>query len=317
MKKAVCFGGGNAVLKLILSGLKDSGYRVTSVTSMVDNGGSAGQFRDDFDVLPPGDIRRHLIALSDAPQWKKELFAFRFGREVFPGGHKGHNFANAFIGGLEYITGDYGKTLDIVHDFLEVKGRCLPATTDKVHVIGLLENGEEAVGEDEIDVPQKHDSNLKITKAFLRPEAEGYPETIEAIKDADVITIGPGDMYSSMVPCFLPKGIKEAICESKAKKIFVCPAMTKLGETHGFSLEDFVREIEKYIGCELDFVIYNTDIPDSSRIEEFRKEEPCLLEPVRPRGEAVGPKFIGRPLLKADGAIVYEPEKVLAEILNI
>ena len=121
IKKIVCLGGGNVVPKLLLEPLKKYPVKITGVTSMVDNGGSAGQLREDFNVLPPGDIRRHFIALSNAPQWKKDLFKFRFGREEFEGGHKGHNFANVFIGGLEYILKDYRKVLKIVHDFMELK----------------------------------------------------------------------------------------------------------------------------------------------------------------------------------------------------
>ena len=316
-KKIVCFGGGSGLPKVVLESLKKyNEFSITSVTSMVDNGGSTGQLRRDFNVLPPGDIRRHILALSEAEDWKKKLWKFRFGHEEFPGGHKGHSFANVFIAGLEYVTKDYEKVLEIVHDFMKVKGRCLPATTDQVQLVAKLENGEEAVGEDEIDVPKKHDANLKISEVFLRPEGNAYPPVIDVIKEADVIIIGPGDLYSSLIPCFLPKGIKEAMQESKAIKIFICPAMTKLGETQGFDVKKFAEEVERYIGCELDYVLFNNQVPDEERIKKFKEENPHLLKIVPFEGVS-SEKFVGRDLLLDEGPILYDPVKVEKALIEL
>lgn len=319
MVKILCFGGGSGLPEVVLEPLKKyDEFSITSVTSMVDNGGSTGQLRRDFNVLPPGDIRRHILALSEAEEWKKKLWKFRFGHEVFPGGHKGHSFANVFIAGLEYALRDYAKVLDIVHEFMKVKGRCLPATIDQVQLVAKLENGEEAIGEDEIDVPKEHDPNLKITKVFLRPEGNAYSPVIDAIKEANVIIIGPGDLYSSLIPCFLPKGIKEAMQESKAMKIFICPAMTKLGETQGFDVLSFATEIENYMGRELDYVLYNNHIPEKERIEAFKQKNSHLLEIV-PFEDISGEKFIGKNLLLDHGPILYDPakvEKALVELIK-
>lgn len=317
MLKILCFGGGNAVPKVLLSELKKHDIQITSVTSMVDNGGSTGQLRADFNILPPGDIRRHLLALSDAPEWKKELFRFRFGHEQFDGGHRGHNFGNIFIGGLEHVLKDYTKVLEIVHDFLEIKKHhALPATIDKVHVAAILENGGEIIGEDEIDVPQKHDANLKIKEVFLAPKAKAYPPVLLAIKKADIITMGPGDLYSSIIPCFLPQGIKEAMQKTRATKVFICPAMTKLGETQGFSVPDFAREVEKYIGCPLDYVVYNTGVPSKQHLEQYKKEEPLILLPVSFESVPKSKKFIGKDLL-ADDSVFYEPKKVIGVVVGL
>ncbi|MBU3965656.1 YvcK family protein [Patescibacteria group bacterium] len=323
IKKFVCFGGGNAVPKLLLESLKKYPVRITGVTSMVDNGGSAGQLREDFNVLPPGDIRRHILALSDAPQWKKDLWVFRFGHEVFDGGHKGHVFANAFIAGLENILKDYGKALDVMHEFMEVskKHKALPATVEKTQIYAELENGETVKGEDEIDVPIKHDPKLKIKKVFLKPKAKAYPQVLKAIAEADAITIGPGDLYSSSIPCILMEGMADALCKTKAKKIFVVNAMTKLCETNDYSVMDFAKEVEKYMGCPLDYVIYNTEIPNKKRIEEYKKEEPSVIEMVKINpsinsGRA-GKKFIGAKILTKEGAIVYDPEKLVKTIMSL
>ncbi|MBN2094599.1 MAG: YvcK family protein [Candidatus Aenigmarchaeota archaeon] len=316
MTKVLCFGGGNAITKVVLPELKKRGHDVTSVTSMVDSGGSTGQLRADFKILSPGDIRRHLIALSDAPRWKKDLFAFRFGREVFDGGHKGHSFGNVFLGGLQHVHGDYSKVLDIAHEFLEVKGRCLPATIEITDIVGLLDNGKEAVSEDEIDVPKNHSPDSKIVKAYLRPEVKAYPETLKAIEEAEMIIIGPGDMYSSMVPCILPKGIKEALQKSKAKKIFICPAMAKRGETHWYTVVGQAKELERYMGCEFDLVIYNTAKPSKERIEEHQKEEPLHIGIVPFDDVPKGGKFVGKDILTTEGMVVYDPEKVMAVVLG-
>jgi len=307
-------GGGNAMPNAVLKGLKKYDLDITSVTSMVDSGGSSGQLRKDFNVLPPGDMRRHLLALSEAPEWKKELFKFRFGREEFGDGHRGHSFGNAFIAGLEYVLKDYEEVLKIVHEFLEVKGRCLPATIEKTNLVAILENGQEIFGEDEIDVPKAHDPNLKIKKIFLKPEAKAYQPVLDAIENADLIIIGPGDLYSSLIPCVLPRGIKESLEKSKAKKILIVPAMTKIGETNGFSVLDFANEMERYVGSPLDFVIYNNFVPEKERVEKYKKEELNVHEIVEINEGIDEKRFIERDLLVKSGEIVYDPDK-LADVI--
>ncbi len=310
VKKIVCFGGGNAITKVVLEPLKKYPVSIVSVTSMTDNGGSTGQLREDFGVLPPGDIRRHILALSEAPEWKKKLWTFRFGHDVFPAGHKGHNFANAFIAGLELSLKDYEKVLDIVHEFMEVKGRALPATTGRVQLCAELENGAIIEGESEIDVPTKHDPAIKIKRVFIKPESGAYPAAIAAIKNADALIIGPGDLYSSSIPCFLAEGMREAVRKTNAKKILVCNIMTKRGETDGFSVRGFADEVQKYIGCELDSVIYNTEMPSNARIAENRKIDPLVIEPVKIDGGLDSKKFIGRNIMAGKGPIVHDAEKL-------
>lgn len=308
--------------KAVLNPLKKYPMRITGITSMVDNGGSAGQLREDFNVLPSGDIRRHILALSDAPQWKKDLWIFRFGRETFDDRRKGHIFANVFISGLENILKDYGKALKIMHKFMEVKKDCraLPATIDKTQIYAELENGEIVKGENEIDFPIKHDPKLKIKRVYLKPEAKAFLEALEAVEKADLIIIGPGDLYSSLIPCLLMKGMGESFQKSKAKKVFIVNTMTKLGETDDYSVMDFVRQMEKYVGCAFDYVIYNAEIPDKKRIEGYKKEEPSVVEMVKADplinlGKA-GKKFIGAKILTKKGPIVYSPEKLVKLIME-
>ena len=317
-KKIVCFGGGNVVPKLLLESLKNYPVRIIGVTSMVDNGGSTGQLRKDFNVLPPGDIRRHISALSDAPEWKKQLWKLRFGHEQFKGGHKGHNFANVFISGLEYVLKDYKKALKIVHDFMEIKEhQALPATINKTQLIAELENGKIIEGEDEIDVPKKHNPRLKIKKVFLKSKAKIFSETRKEIIKADLITLGPGDLYSSTICCLLPEGMKKAMQKSKAKKVLIVNPMTKLDETNDFSVLDFANEVEKYLGCALDFVLYNTEILGKKRIEEYKKEEPLILDLVKIDKNLDKDKFIGRNFLVKSGPMIYNKQKIVKILLEL
>ena len=316
-KKAVCFGGGNAIPKTVLIPLKKYPVDITAITSMVDNGGSTGQLRTDFNVLPPGDIRRHILALSEAPDWKKEFWQFRFGHEMFDGGHKGHSFSNAFIAGLEVSLKDYDKVLEVVNEFMEVKGKALPVTTEQTQIYAELENGEIAKGEDEIDVPQKHNPDLKIKRVYLEPEAKAYQPSLDAVIEADLIIIGPGDLYSSIIPCFLMKGMKEALNKTKAKKIMACNAMTKHGETNNFSVLDFANEMEKYMGCSLDFVIYNAEISSMERINKYKREELGILDLVKVNKNLDDKKFISSDITTDDGPIVYDPDKLIKLIMSL
>lgn len=314
-QKIVCFGGGSVLPRAVLMGLKKYPVSIVSITSMLESGGSTGQLRKDFNVLPSGDISRHLIALSDGASWKKNLFYFRFGKEKFPGGHVGHRFGTVFIAGLEYLLRDFEKALEIAHDFFEIKKhRVLPATLNKTHLWALLGNNRVIRGEDEIDVPKIHDGNLKIKKLFLKPRAKAYPPVLREIKKADLIIIGPGDLYSSLIACLLPNGMKDAFRKARAKKVFVCPLMTKHGETNHFSVLDFTHEIEKYLGVPLDYVIYNSFIPTKIRIKKHQKKYPELLGPVKINDALPPKKFIGKNLLVKRGPIEHD-SSTLAKIL--
>jgi len=320
IKKIVCFGGGAGMPKLILEPLKDCDLDLVSITSMVDNGGSAGALRKEFNILPPSDIRRHLLALSEAEEWKKKLWNFRFAKDIeISPQHFGHNFANVFMGGLEYLLGDFEKALEICHQFLKVKGKALPATLDKVQVIAELEDGSLAEGEDEIDLGQNHDRNLKIKRVYLNPSGKAYKKAVEEIETADFIIIGPGDLYSSLIPCFLTEGMKEALAKSLAKKIFVCPSVTKLGETQNYSIKDFAGKIEEYMGTYLDFIIYNSNIPTDIRIKEYKEEMKgeFVLDPPKIEENLDRKKFVGEDLLLDEGEIKYDKEKVLGVLRKI
>ncbi|MCK4884407.1 MAG: YvcK family protein [Candidatus Diapherotrites archaeon] len=310
--KIVCFGGGNAMPKSVVPGLLKYGVDLVLVNSAVDNGSSTGQLKSGFDVLSPGDLSRHLLSLSMAPDWKKELFAFRFEHGEF---EKDYVFGNLFLTGLESVVGDYEKVLDIAHDFLEVNGKCFPATIEKTNLFAVLENGEIVKGESNIDIP-KHNGSIGIKSVFLEPKVKSYKKVIDAINEADLILIGPGDFYSSLVPCFLSEGIIDAIKQTSAKKCFICPAMTKFGETNNFSAGDFSAKIEEYFGCCVDFVVYNNKVPSIKRINEYKKNKFAVLDVVSAEQDLDEKKFIGRDLLIKEGSVEFDSDKVAKVIFE-
>lgn len=261
--------------KLVLQNLKRHPVQITSVTSMTDDGGSTGELRKELGILPPGDIRRHLLAFSEAPQWKKDLWQFRFGRDGSSDGHSGHNLANVFMAGLEKSLGNYEEVLLRCREFLEVPEHlvALPAVTEPVTLCAELQNGEIIRGESEIDEPKLHDPHLKIKRIFLDPETDAFPPVMKAITEAEVLVLGPGDLYSSVLACLLPRGIKEAVAHTSAKKILVCNFNNKLSETPDFSVVDFAETAECYMGSELDMVMFNNTDTDGACSNQVRWRE--------------------------------------------
>lgn len=319
-KKIVCFGGGGAMPQLILEPLKNFNFDIVSITSMVDNGGSTGALRKEFNTMPAGDIRRHLLALSEGEKWKKELWQFRFAKDIeISPQHFGHNFANVFITGLESIFGNFEEALNICHQFLNVKGMALPAILDKVQLVAELEDGSLIEGEEEIDLGKNHNRDLKIKNVYLKPKARAYQKAIDETRTADNIIIGPGDLYSSLIPCFLGKGWKETMAQSQAKKIFICPAMTKWGETQNYSIKDFTEAIEKYLGVFLDFVIFNNNIPSKDTIKKYQEEkkEEFVLNPPIINNDLDKNKFIGEDLLLDGLEIKYDQQKLFSFLKKI
>jgi len=313
VKKIVCLGGGNAMPKAVLTGLKKYPVKLSAICAMLDSGGSAGRLREEFNIISPGDIRRSLIALANTSPAMENLFNYRFET----GELKGHNFANLLITALELTTNNYEKTIKEISRFLNIKHEVLPVTLDNSTLHAVLTNGKIISGEANIDVP-KHDGKLKIKEVFLKPEAKTYPKAVRAIKQADLIVIGPGDLYSSLAQILLTKGMSKAIKESKAKKVYVCNIMTKYGETYDFSVSDFSKEIEKFLDQELDYVIYNTKKPSRQRLLKYKKENPELIDLVGfdKKNTTSKSSFIGTDLLTSSGPVVHDPNKLSKIILK-
>lgn len=280
--KIVVIGGGTGVFT-VLSGLRKYPVDLTAIISMADDGGSTGVLREEFGILPPGDVRRALVAMSHTDdRVLSDLFNYRFEE----GKLNGHAFGNIMLTALERITGNFEEALFEAGRILNVKGRVIPVTLDNVRLAALLENGQVIRGETNIDIPQ-HDSSLHIKKVFLEPSARINKSAVLALYEADMIILGPGDLYTSVVPNLLVGGVSAAIKKSKAKKVFVVSTMTKAGETHGFNAADFLREIERYLGKRvLDYVVVNSKKPASQRLSKYREEGKEIVEagalPFRP-----------------------------------
>lgn len=274
----VALGGGTG-LSALLAGLKEfvgetgraedlsstkfSGLiqTLTAIVTVSDDGGSSGRLREEFQMLPPGDIRNCMVALSEDEQLMSRLFKHRFRSN---GELQDHSFGNLFLTALTAVTGDFLEAIKLSSEVLAIKGRIFPATMSDVGLIADLVDGTEVQGESNISK-----SKIAIKKLRMQPEVV-YPlqETIDAIADADMITIGPGSLFTSIIPNLLVRGIPEALSQSKAIKVYICNIMTQPGETVDYSVEDHVRAVFDYArGLSIDYVIVNsTPIPESMRL---------------------------------------------------
>lgn len=267
-KNIVTIGGGKGI-SAVLSSLRPYHYNLSSVVSMCDDGGSTGHLRDDYGVLPPGSVRPSMVALSSPETRLRKLFEYRFENGAF----KGHNFGNLFITTLEKTTNDFSQAVKIASEILHIDGKVIPVTLEDIHLLAELENGEIIIGEKNIDVPQ-HDPNLKILRLFLNKKARANPDAISVLKHANVIILGPGDLFSSILPNLLVDGITRAIKNSHAVKIYICNSTTKYGETNKFTIRDFIEKIESFVGKHvLDYVLVNSTKPTSQQRITCTKEK--------------------------------------------
>lgn len=255
MKRVTVLGGGTGSY-VVLSGLKNFPYHISAVVATTDSGGSTGRLRDQYGALPPGDLRQGLVALSEAPELWRELFLYRFSNGDF----EGHNFGNIFLTALEKISPDYDKVIDMASYILQTRGHVIPVTADKVHLCAKYEDGEIIETEDLIDTAFHKDA--RIEKAYLKPNAKANRKALRAVRNADTIIIGPGDMYTSLIPNLLVKGMKDEIKKSKAHIIYIANLMTKRGQTPNYSILDHVRDLEQYLGRKVNTILVNkTPLP--------------------------------------------------------
>lgn len=259
--------GGGSGSYTVLKGLKEYPVQLFSIVSMFDSGGSTGRLRNELGVLPPGDVRRCVIALADEDNENvlRELFLYRF-----EGGVQDHSLGNLVLTAAEKKYGNIGEGIKKLSKVLNLRGQVLPVSLDNAQLCAKLEDGKVIRGETNIDIADAERG--KISEAFLEPVAEANPDAKEAILDADVVIIGPGDLYTSLVPNLLVNGIPEALRKTRAKIVYVCNIMTKKGETDGFLASDFVAEIENYISRSVDHVICNENNLNRVLLDRYRME---------------------------------------------
>lgn len=271
--KIVVIGGGTGSFT-VLSALKKHSKQLTAIVSMADDGGSTGVLRDELGVLPPGDVRQCLVALSPAKALR-EVFDYRYEEGPFAG----HSFGNIFLTTLEKTTGDFAKAVETASDILRIRGTVVPATLDDVRLVMRWDSEQvELRGERMIDADHFR-LDPRQAELSLTPKPQVNPSAIEAIEAADVVVVSPGDLYTSLGPLLIIDGIGRALRQSSAKVIYVCNLTTKHGQTDGFSVEDHVREIERFAGgAVIDKVIYNTEQPPKELEARYLAEQAVVLE---------------------------------------
>jgi uncharacterized cofD-like protein len=308
-KNIVTIGGGTGSF-VLLSGLKKYPVNISAIVSMADDGGSTGILRDELGVLPPGDVRQCLIALSDSSKELRELMNYRFES----GGLKGHSFGNIFLSALEKIKGKFSKGVGEISKILNVKGKVIPVTNDNAHLHIKLKNGKILKGQKELD-GNKELGDIGISNVYFDKKIKANPMAIKNIKEADYIVIGPGDFYGSIAPNLLVKGISGAISNSKAKVIFNCNITNKKGQTDGYCLDDYVEKINDHLGKnKIRFVTFNSRKPDRDLIRRYEKKEGKNMLVKSNRGEAS--KIIYR-IIEADLLNKYKIEKKKNDSISI
>lgn len=273
-------GGGTGTVT-VLTGLKKFPVELSAVPSIADNGGSSGELANDYGILPCGDTMKCLSALSESEDTAlRDLLAHRITGE--PGKITGHTISNVMFLAAQQITGSALRAVDFLHDLLRVKGRVIPASPQRAELCARLENGKILRGEDKIDMrPEDRapDERAPISEVFFSQIPEANLEAIQAIRAADAIVLGPGDLYTSLLPVLMVDGIADAVVESKATLIYVLNLATKHGETDGYPASRFVEVIEEYIGEKaVDYIIANTAPASEAVLERYRNaEEPPVV----------------------------------------
>ena len=261
----VVIGGGTG-LSTMLRGLKNYSFDITAIVTVADDGGSSGRLRDDYDIPPPGDIRNVIAALSDTEPLVEQMFQYRFSQSVELGGH---SLGNLMLTALTEITGDFSHAIAEMSKVLKVHGKVIPAANKSIALHAELLDGTIVEGESKIPKSQ-----LPIKKVFLVPDnVKPLPEAIRAIEKADYIIVGPGSLYTSIIPNLLVKEIGEALINAKGKRIFICNLMTQNGETINYRATDHVQAIYNHVGevCLDAILVNNYDLP--LPVKETYKEE--------------------------------------------
>ena len=266
MKKVVVIGGGTGNFS-VLRGLKNYPVDLSAVVSMADDGGSTGILRDELGVLPPGDVRQCLVALSNSSAMMRSLMNYRFEQ----GGLGGHSFGNLLLSALEKVTGSFEKSVEEVGKILAIKGKVIPVTIHQVRLKMILNNHKVLEGEKEVYLSEEIDHGYK--SIFLEPYAKANPRAVDEIMNADLVVLGPGGLYTSLIPNLLVEGVCEALRKTVAKKVFIVNLMNRKGQTTGFTVSAYLKELSQFIGSDIfDYIIVNNQNPSQHLIERYAEE---------------------------------------------
>ncbi len=312
--KIVAIGGGHG-LSTMLRGLKRYSRDITAIVTMADDGGSSGMLRQDLGMLPPGDARDCVLALSNTEPVLEQLMGYRFTE----GSLAGQNFGNLFLAALNGITGSFSEAVRDMGQVLAITGRVLPVTEEDIHLQAQFEDGSTIFGESAIFYHKK-ETRKRIRRVVLTPEhPRAFPESLEAIRRADLILIGPGSLYTSIIPNFLVSGITEAVKASRAYKVMILNLMTQDGETDGLTASGHLRELLRHGDRDMvDACLANSSPIPAHLEEEYRQEGAGILEIDRGELEALGVKVYTAPLLsEACEYARHDPNLLAGAIMDI
>ncbi len=277
-KNIVTIGGGSGQF-VLLSGLRDlEEINITAIVSMVDSGGSTGRLRDELGILPPGDILKCILALSPYQTACRSILLKRFKKDRRL---SGHSAGNMLLTMLSRYTGNFPSGVAALAEILDVDGRILPVTIDRATLVAELTDGQRIYGEQAIDLP-RGTQREQINDVYLVPHHQAsisvFPPVLDAIKNADYIIIGPGDLFTSILPNLIVPGVKEALEATSAKIYFAINIMTKFGETHNFNAKDFVQKLEQHLGREINGLIANSTRPDQKVLDTYKEQKSDFVQ---------------------------------------
>ncbi|NLO89218.1 MAG: YvcK family protein [Clostridia bacterium] len=307
--KIIAIGGGTG-LSVLLRGLKEHTSNITAVVTVTDDGGSSGRLRGDFDILPPGDIRNCLVALADTESSMRRLFDYRFDKGK---GLKGHSLGNLLITAMSEMEGDFYSAVQEIAKVLAVRGRVVPSTLSKVTLGAVMEKGGIIKGQTNI-VSQRE----KIDHVFLIPkECSALEETVDAILNADAVILGPGSLYTSVIPNLLVKGIPEALIKTKAVVFYVCNIMTQPGETDGYDAADHLEAILEHVGANIvDYVVLNNQGVPNDLLKKYLEDSSVPVAPARDKLEKMGVEIIEEALVDNCHYVRHDPHKLARIIME-
>ena len=310
--KVVAIGGGQGLSHLLL-GLKEYTANLTAIVTVADSGGSSGRLREEFNIVAPGDIRNCLVALADTPALMGQLFQYRFAEGD---GLRGHNFGNLFLTAMVQITkGDFKKAVEESSKVLAIRGKVIPSTVQDVHLVAEYMDGSTTKGEAKI--PQ---ANIQIKRLSLTPDdVMPTEDALTAIAQADIVVMGPGSLYTSILPNLIIKGVTEAIATSSAYKIYVCNVMTQPGETDSFSASDHVRVLLEHTDPKLvnACLINNAVVSNEEALNRYRDENSYPVAADVERIKALGIKVIAADLLSVADYVRHDSKKLTQALIKL
>jgi uncharacterized cofD-like protein len=308
--KIVAIGGGTG-LSTLLQGLKHYTTNITAIVTVADDGGSSGRLREEFGMIPPGDIRNCLVALADTQPLMQQLFQYRFAENS---ALQGHNFGNLFITAMTKITGDFERAIQASSKVLAIRGRVVPSTNTRVRLVAEHEDGSVTTGESKISIAE-----APIRRVYLDPmRCEPTAEALEAIQQANAIVFGPGSLYTSILPNLLVAQMVDAILQSKAAKIYVCNVMTQSRETAGYKASDHVKALVAHTNPGvIQLCIVNMKAVPPDLLERYRQEDAYPVEADIDQIRQMGYQVVADDVVSLENYVRHDPEKVAKLIIQL